>query len=205
MRLKSLRFVTPLATLALIAACDQSPVEATLEATAPSRQICATCDLIDDGGGVGGGGDGGGGTGTTIPPFDPPPSPLGGVEVPLEYGFNTGQPVSCRQNPHVWVAFSLDVPQGTTLYPTGVVVPNSRARFHFYNAAGQLVKVHVTQPARENCVIHHEPEAMSTWDMAPGYYFIVASYWTVPFYNPPVYTGYPIGLTYSYQATMRIR
>lgn len=211
MPLKFLRLATPFAAIMLVAACDTSPVDSTLEATSPRKLREEPIDLYlpeDPGGGDLGGGDLGGGDpggGTSIPPWDPPPSPLGGLSVPLEYGFNTGQPVSCLQNPHVWVGFSLDVPQGTTLYPTGVVVPKSRARFHFYNAAGQLVKVHVTQPARDNCVIHHEPEAMSTWDMPPGYYYILASFWTVPYYNSGVYTGYPLGLTYEYQAVMRIR
>lgn len=193
----SLKLAVAFGTLCALAACDKSLVDPTHEATAPRRLICADCDD--------GGGGGGGGGGETIPPWDPPPSPLGGLSVPLEYGFNTGQPRDCLQNPHVWVGFSLDVPQGTVLYPTGVVVPGSRARFHFYNASGQLVKVHITQPARDNCVIHHEPEAMSTWDMPPGYYYILASFWTLPYYNSGIWTGYPVGLTYEYQATMRIR
>jgi hypothetical protein len=198
MRLQSLRRATALAAFALAAsACAESVLEPHAKAGDARAQICADCEE--------GGGGGGGGGGTTIPPFDPPPSPVSGVSVPLDYNFNTGQPADCLQNPHAWVAFNLDVVQGTTLYPTGVVVPHSRANFYFYNSAGQLVKTHLTQPAHDNCVIYHEPEAMSTWDMPPGYYYIYASFWTLPYYNSGVWTGYPVGLTYGYIAVMRIR
>lgn len=41
---------------------------------------------------------------------------------------------------------------------------------------GQIVARHVTQPSRLNCVVHHEPEAFSTWNLPPGRIDVYATY-----------------------------
>jgi hypothetical protein len=155
-------------------------------------------------------GGGGGGGGGQIPPFTPPPRPyITAPNVPLyAEGVDPLEIYECEQVPHVWVSFSNDVTRGTTLYPTGVVVEDTKASFGFYNPAGQLVKTHVTNPARDNCVIHHEPEAFSTSDLAPGYYFVYASYWSMSPYRiaPPDYSGgYAVSHVGRYVTVIRVR
>ena len=76
---------------------------------------------------------------------------------------------------------------------------------YFYDVNGQLVKTHATQRARDNCVIHHEPEAISTWDLAPGYYYIYASYWSLVNYGYESTYGWPTGIVGRKIATIRIR
>jgi hypothetical protein len=41
---------------------------------------------------------------------------------------------------------------------TGVVAPNTSARFDYYHPTLGLVWSHTTAKSRGNCVIHHEPE-----------------------------------------------
>lgn len=204
MRLSTPKLVAALAALACAAAaCEKSVLEPGQKAPNDARaNICADCE--------GGGGGGGGGGGTPVDPFNPPASPVGGVNVPVDYYGITNPAVvsSCQQNPHVWVAFSNDVAQGTVLYPNGVVVKNTKAKFYFYNSAGQLAKIWLTQPARDNCVIHYEPEAMSTWDMAPGYYYIYANFFTLPYpiqQGAEPVQGYPTEHGTVYLGPMRIR
>jgi len=161
------------------------------------------CEPIDDGGG-----EGGGGTYTPPPPFNPPPPPYyTAPNLPAYYTYNDGWQ-SCNQVAHVWVGGGSDVTRGTTLYGAGVSVPTSRVHFGFYDAAGTLVKTHVSQEVRSNCVLHHEPEAISTWDLAPGYYYIYASYWGLsPTLNPIYFDLYGYG-TYrqgAYISPLRIR
>ena len=115
-------------------------------------------------------------------------------------------PQSCLQIPHVSISFSNDVVRGTTLYFRGVVVPKSVANFAIYNQSGQLVKSHITQGARDNCVIHHEPEAFSTWGFAPGYYYVYASYWSLS-WTPPFdnFSGLPFSHHGRFIQALRIR
>lgn len=159
---------------------------------------------IDDGGGEGGGGI----YTPSVPPFNPPPRPfLFASDLTLYGQINHPGYQSCNQVAHVWVGGGSDVTQGTTLYGTGVVVPNSLVYFGFYNAAGTLVKTHLTQAARSNCVVHYEPEAIGTWDLAPGYYYIYASYWGLSPWNSTFDTlaGYPLGHVGVYISPLRIR
>lgn len=141
----------------------------------------------------------------TIPPFDPPPAPYTTADVPLIYGGFNWQTQSCNQIAHVKIAFSNDVPQGTTLYVGGVVVRGAYSNIYFYDVNGNLVKTKYTQRARDNCVIHHEPEAFSTWDLAPGYYYVYASYWSLTNYGYESTYGWPTGITGRHIATIRIR
>lgn len=67
------------------------------------------------------------------------------------------------------------VVQNAVVYPTGVVRRHTRATFHVLNPAGQAVWTHTTQPARSNCVIHHEPEAR-VLNLPPGEYTLRTSY-----------------------------
>jgi len=154
----------------------------------------------------GGGGETGGGIGTpSVPPFNPPVRPyFFAPNLPLYMiGFNW---YSCNQLPHVWVAFSNDVVQGTILYGTGVVAPGSRVNFGFYNPFGQLIKTHLTQPARSNCVVHHEPEVISTSDLAPGYYFVYASYTGLSINGVwGTSAGYPLNHVGDYVTVIRVR
>lgn len=140
-----------------------------------------------------------------IPPFDPPPAPFATAEVPLIYGGFNWQTQTCNQVAHVKIAFGNDVPRGTTLYVGGVVVKGSYSNVYFYDVNGQLVKTHATQRARDNCVIHHEPEAIGTWDLAPGYYYVYASYWSLTSYGYESTYGYPTGIVGRKIATIRIR
>jgi hypothetical protein len=140
-----------------------------------------------------------------IPPFNPPPRPYETADVPLIYGGFNWQTLSCNQIAHVKIAFSNDVVRGTTLYVGGVVVRGAYSNVYFYDVNGQLVKTHATQRARDNCVIHHEPEAISTWDLTPGYYYIYASYWSLVNYGYESTYGWPTGIVGRHIATIRIR
>lgn len=152
--------------------------------------VCADC------GEPGGGGSGGGG-GNAPPPFSPPTMAypqeiLPGVLVnPTLYQ-------TCAQFPHVFTAFSNDLPQGTTLYLTGVVAPGTNAVFGFYNQFGQLADVQMTNAAKSNCVIHHDENPFNTGGLAPGYYSIYANYVTIsPPGTPPIFGGsFPPGFNF---------
>lgn len=85
---------------------------------------------------------------------------------------------TCLQFSHAWVHnASSTIFRGTTLYPTGVVAAGTRVVFDFVNpTTGQIVARHVTQPSRLNCVVHHEPEAFSSWNLPPGRIDIYAKF-----------------------------
>ena len=93
-----------------------------------------------------------------------------------------------NQYPYVWVkapngnvinGSTVTVTQGAYIYFTGIVAKRTRASFDLINeATGQVVYTHITQPARKNCVIHHEPEAFSTGNLAPGRYKARATFWS---------------------------
>jgi hypothetical protein len=158
--------------------------------------------------GSGGGGTGGG---TTPDPFAPPPRPLLFAPdlaiVPGGAGYGL---YSCGQITHpVWGLYSgwsQDITRGTTIYFSGVVVPYSRVNWGIYDQYGNQVKTHLTQPSRENCVVHHEPEGVSTWDLAPGYYYLYASYTGLQYYyGVESATGYPVGIQGKFVQALRIR
>jgi len=142
----------------------------------------------------------------TVPPFNPPARPFVFAPMPSSGFINSSTWYSCGDVPHVWVGPSNDVTRGTTLYPTGVVVKGTVARFNFYSSSGQLVTSHWTKPAQDNCVIHHEPEAMSTAGLAPGYYFVYASYMSM---SPAPYSEDREGFMFAWQgryiSALRIR
>jgi hypothetical protein len=166
---------------------------------------------IDEGGDLGGGGGIGGGGGTITPPvdpFNPPPRPYFYAPDLTLYGqmSSTGYQ-HCNQIAVAYVAFSNDAYQGTPLYPAGVVNAGSRINFGFYDTAGNLVKLHLTQPAHSNCVVNHEPEIIYNWDLAPGYYYVYASYWglstTGGLYDG--FDGWPSGHVGVFITALRIR
>jgi hypothetical protein len=140
-----------------------------------------------------------------IPPFDPPAAPYRTADVPLIYGGFNWQYQSCNQIPHVGIAFSNDVTRGTTLYVGGVVVKGAYSNVYFYDVNGNLVKTHATARAHDNCVIYHEPEAISTWDLNPGYYYVYASYWSLTNGGYESTYGYPTGIVGRLIATIRVR
>jgi hypothetical protein len=160
--------VLTVVSIALLTACGtvSTPAE-------PKDVTTQNCPPDPEAGCGGGGGD--------IPsePLAPLPFPafinqpnLG--QIPVQNALYTcGQPI------HLWVAFNTEVPIGTSIYPTGVVVPNSGATFYWVDVKGRVVARHVTQPSRANCVIHHEPESMSTSGFRPGLYAVYASYWGI--------------------------
>jgi hypothetical protein len=74
----------------------------------------------------------------------------------------------CNQYSHAWVAGGPTVAQGSTVYLTGVVHKQSRITFTFYDVDGNWITQHVTQPARDNCVVHHEPEWFNTGRLPIG-------------------------------------
>lgn len=153
-----------------------------------------------------GGGGGGGGGGEPIPPFSPPPQPFifaSDLTTPAPPG---GGIYHCEQIPHAFWGFSNDVVQGTIIYLTGVVVKNTPMHWGIYNQAGQLVREHWTQNSRDNCVVHHEPEGVSTAGLAPGYYYLYASYVKiVNDYGQDTYTGYAQSTTGKYVGPLRVR
>jgi hypothetical protein len=73
-----------------------------------------------------------------------------------------GGTTTCNQPTHAWVYGGPTVTQGAIVYLTGVVHKYSRITFNFYDANGNWITQHLTQPARDNCVVHHEPEWFST-------------------------------------------
>ncbi|HEX8694209.1 MAG TPA: hypothetical protein VF746_17445 [Longimicrobium sp.] len=208
MQIRSIRFGLAAVALAVLAAACGDAVAPTDSGDTTPRALMAE-PMIDEGGGGdygGGGGDyGGGGTGgTTTEPFNPPP-PIGGVIVPVEYSGKTGESYTCKQKPHARWGFSNDVVRGTILYMTGVVPKSTKINFHVYNAAGQLVKTHLTHHSHDNCVVHHEDEAFSTWDLAPGYYHVYANFWTLPYSNGEYWFSYAIEHGTTYVGPLRIR
>jgi hypothetical protein len=97
---------------------------------------------------------------------------LGSLEI-----FTPTGSTSCNQLSHAWVyGAQTPVTAGTYIYPTGVVHRNTRVYFNFVPQAGGASYQHTTQPSRDNCVVHHEPEARSTAYWAPGRYDIYATY-----------------------------
>jgi hypothetical protein len=84
-----------------------------------------------------------------------------------------GNGSTCSQHndaSHAWVGgVGSTFTQGATMYPTGVVAAATRIVFDFVNpTTGQIVLRHVTNPSRANCVVHHEPEAVSSWNLPAG-------------------------------------
>lgn len=196
-----IRSVSRLVAVVCVAAATLAGVA--VSTTSAAQALPPVCE--DE---CGGGSGGGGGGGTPVPPFAPPPPPNVPVDVPVSYdGVELGTEAFCYQEPHAFVNFSRDVVRGTPLYPTGIVPENSRANFWFLDEQGQVVKTHLTANAHDNCVIQHEPEAMSTADLAPGYYYVYANFWTVAYSSgqPRYWFGYPIEHGTTFLWAIRIR
>lgn len=87
-----------------------------------------------------------------------------------------GGSTTCNQASHARVYGGPTVYQGTTVYLTGVVRRYSRITFNFYDSSGNWITQHITQPARDNCVVHHEPEWFSTWRLPVGSIRVDATY-----------------------------
>lgn len=97
---------------------------------------------------------------------------IGSIEVFAPTGSTT-----CNQNSHAWVhGAGGPIWPGTTIYPTGVVRRNTPIYFSFVPRAGGAGYSHATRASRDNCVVHHEPEARSTAGWTPGLYDILATY-----------------------------
>jgi hypothetical protein len=97
---------------------------------------------------------------------------LGTLEIFTPTGSTT-----CNQTSHAWVyGAQYPIQAGAIIYPTGVVRKNTSIHFNFVPQAGGGSYQHTTQPSRDNCVVHHEPEARSTAYWAPGVYDIYATY-----------------------------
>lgn len=87
-----------------------------------------------------------------------------------------GGATTCNQYSHAWVAGGPVVYQGATVYLTGVVHRDTRITFDFYDNGGNWITRHVTQPARSNCVVHHEPEWFNTARLPIGTIRVNATY-----------------------------
>ncbi len=97
---------------------------------------------------------------------------LGTLEIFTPTGSTT-----CNQSSHAWVyGAQAPVVAGAMIYPTGVVRRNTTVYFNFVPQTGGPGYQHTTHPARDNCVVHHEPEARSTAGWTPGRYDIYATY-----------------------------
>jgi hypothetical protein len=84
---------------------------------------------------------------------------------------------TCNQYSHAWVGGTQTaIVVGTIIYPTGVVRRNTSSYFNFVSRTGGPSYQHMTYAARDNCVVHHEPEARSTAGWQPGLYDIYATY-----------------------------
>ncbi len=85
---------------------------------------------------------------------------------------------TCGQASHAYVYSpgGTTLQRGATVYPIGVVRRSTPILFRFYDSAGNQVATHQTQPARSNCVVHHEPEAFSTWSLPYGTIHTTATY-----------------------------
>lgn len=156
-------------------------------------------------------GNGGGGTPPTPPPpFAPPPAPYLVAPLAVYLGGQSNTWYSCGQVTHpfwgLYSGWSQDVTQGTTIYASGIVVPNTRMNWGIYDQYGNLVASHLTQPSRNNCVVHHEPEGISTWGLAPGYYYLYASYMGLSAYGGgESSSGYITTIPGRYVGPLRVR
>jgi hypothetical protein len=102
--------------------------------------------------------------------------------------------------------FNNDITVGTTIYVSGIVVPGTQMNWGIYDQFGNQVKTHLTQNSRSNCVVHHEPEAISTAGMAPGYYYLYASYNGLTNYTPQqTSAGYTTPFGGRYVGPFRLR
>ncbi|HEX8362371.1 MAG TPA: hypothetical protein VF613_19790 [Longimicrobium sp.] len=196
---QSVRLVlAALSSAALLGACDRGITESR---SAEDVEIRVNLPPPDD---PGDGGGGGGGGGTAVEPFNPPPRPyFQAPNLPTYSGGVIGTLYSCGQVTHAFwglgSTFNNDITVGTTIYVSGIVVPGTQMNWGIYDRFGNQVMTHLTQPARSNCVVHHEPEAISTSSMAPGYYYLYASYNGLTNYTPQqTSAGYttPFGGTY---------
>jgi hypothetical protein len=93
----------------------------------------------------------------------------------LQIGAGGGS-TTCQQYSHVWIHPGGTITRGQVIYPTGVVRRGTRITFHFHDQGGALFASHTTAAARDNCVVHHEPEAMSTAGFPLGSVAVTATF-----------------------------
>ncbi|MGI8666070.1 MAG: hypothetical protein ACR2N4_08570 [Jatrophihabitans sp.] len=97
------------------------------------------------------------------------------------------------------------VPRGTPIALVGITAPGSTANFGVYTSASTLVKTHSTQPSQSNCVINEGSEYIDTSDLAPGYYYVWGSYWSLTdYYNIDYYYSHPYGVHNRFVGTFEI-
>lgn len=185
--------------LAVLLALTMLTGTGVINAGAASANQCSAedCPGGGDGGGGGGGGGGGTGGGTTYNPG--PQVNIQNVDVPvLGYSGSLGDH-SCNQIPHLFYVNNQPdyriVPRGTPIALVGITSPGSVANFGLYTNASVLVKSHQTQPSGGNCVIDQGAEYVDTSDLAPGYYYLWGSYWSLTdYYNPEWYSYRPVAI-----------
>jgi hypothetical protein len=208
-----------LSATAMLAACERGIVDPrapaadglprTMESEDPSFENPRMLEPVDGEVGGGGGGDGGGGSGGGTDPFNPPPEPFYQQGYPSYHGsWDPSKLYSCGQATHAFwglgSTWSNDITRGTTIYVSGIVIPGTFMYWVIYNQYGQRVVFHQTQPARSNCVVHHEDEAISTSNWAPGYYYVHTVYSGLE--NGGVESSFGHGKTYSkYVGPLRVR
>jgi hypothetical protein len=86
-----------------------------------------------------------------------------------------GVQASCGQHSQAWIkAFgygilhsdipngTLQVPAGTPIYHTGIVVPGTRIRFQYVNLDANTTFFISSAPASGNCVVPHEQAVLDT-------------------------------------------
>lgn len=173
-----------------VSACERSVTGSAISPTGSAyhnqMEALPSDDGLGGGGGDGGygGGYGGGetGGGTTTEPFNPPIRPFFSalnLVAPYPDGPRTnGQPFTCNQVTHpffgVGSGFTQDITQGTNIELAGVTAAGKNMHWGFYDTAGQLVKERWTGNATAQCVVNQI--SVSTADLAPGYYYLYASY-----------------------------
>jgi hypothetical protein len=91
-----------------------------------------------------------------------------------------------------------EVPQGGILELSGRAHRGTRILFEFVDSEGKTVANHLTGKARDNCVIHQEPEAFSTSVLPVGLYTVKAHFYAWEYsgqqvdesYDPPRVVAY---------------
>lgn len=200
----------PLAALLACVALTACDIPGEQPVTGPDPSHVYNVAPIDEGGGGccegGGGGDDGSGGGSTVPPFNPPAPPFIFANDLTHVLLTSSLLQSCGQIPHPFWGFSYDVTQGTVIYLSGVVAPGTQMHWGIYNQAGQRVADHMTRPSGDNCVVAHEPEGFSTAGLAPGYYYLYASYVRlVTLTIHDWYSGYQNSVVGKYVGPLRVR
>ncbi len=88
---------------------------------------------------------------------------------------------NCGNYTTTWIRtgspYNNEMVHGQIIWFTGIVLPGTTAAFTVRDEQGNVRMTHVTQRARSNCVIHHEPEARTTYELTPGVYNVYSSFY----------------------------